>query len=84
MYSGKSGCFRTNWLYSGKVAVLGQGGCIWEKIVVFGKKWLYSGKLVVFSEKVVVFVQKRLYLDKVNFILEKLLYSRKRGCNRAN
>ena len=66
------------------MAVLGQAGCIWEKVVALRKKWFYSGKLVVFSEKVVVFVQKWLYLDKVDFILEKWLYSRKRGCIRAN
>ena len=30
-------------LYSGKVVVFGQGGCIWAKVVVIGQKWLYSG-----------------------------------------
>ena len=53
-------------------------------MVVFGKKWLYSGKFFVLSKNVVVFVQKWLHLDKVDFILEKWLFSRKRGCNRAN
>ena len=39
-----------NWLYSGKVVVVGQSGCIparwlfWAKVVVFGQKWLHSGK----------------------------------------
>ena len=57
LYSGKSGCIRSNWLYSDKVVAFGQGGCIWAKVVVFGKngciraKWLYFGKVVVFGQK---------------------------------
>ena len=39
--SGKSGCFRDKWLYSGKVVALGQG-------VVFEQKLLYSDNVVVF------------------------------------
>ena len=30
-YLGKSGFIRENWLYLGKVVVLGQIGCIWAK-----------------------------------------------------
>ena len=50
-------------MYSGKVVVFGQNGCIWErwfysgnvvsfgkKVVVSGQKWLYSGKVVVFGQ----------------------------------
>ena len=54
--SGKRGCFRARWLYSGKVVVFGQkwlfsgkSGCILAKVVVFGQKWLYSSKVVVFG-----------------------------------
>ena len=28
--------FGQKWLYSGKVVVNGQGGCIWAKVDVFG------------------------------------------------
>ena len=51
--------FGQKWLYSGKVVVFGQSGCLWAKwfysgyLVVFGQKWLYSGKVVVFMTKVV-------------------------------
>ena len=54
--------FWRKWLYSGKVVVDGQSGCIrgrWmylrksgsnrKKVVVVGQKWLYSGKVVVFG-----------------------------------
>ena len=43
LHSGKSGCTRANWLYSGKVGVFGKDGCIWgkndcipAKVAVFG------------------------------------------------
>ena len=48
-------------MFSGKVVVFGQSGCIRANVVVLGKKWLYSGKVVVFGKsccirvKVVVF-----------------------------
>ena len=42
LYSGKSGCIRANWLYSGKV-------------VVFRQKWLYSCKKGCFRVNMVVF-----------------------------
>ena len=58
--------------------VLGQSGCNWAKVVVFGQKWLYSGKSGYFlanllhsgksvcnPKKVVVFGQKWLYSEKV-------------------
>ena len=38
------GSIREKCLYSGKVVVIGQNGCIRAKVVIFGKKWLYSGK----------------------------------------
>ena len=66
-----------NRLYSGESGiVLGQGGCIREKLLYSNKsgitpessciwaKWLYSGKLVVFG-------QKWLYSGKTGFIQAK-------------
>ena len=50
--------FGQKWLYSCKVVVLEQNGCIRGKMHVFGQKWFYSGKSVVFG-------QKLLYLGKV-------------------
>ena len=47
------------WLYSGKVVVFGQIGCVWAKVVVIGQKWLFSGKW--------------LYLGKVGCIGAKML-----------
>ena len=44
-------------LYSGKLLVFRQNGCIratWlysGKVVVFRQKWLYRGKVVVFGQK---------------------------------
>ena len=52
------------WLFSGKVAILGQSGCIRSKVIVFGLRLVYSGKEVVFGysgciqAKESVFVQK--------------------------
>ena len=63
-----------NWLYSGKIVVFGQSGCIramrlyWGKVVVFGKMWLYSGKVVVFRQSCC--------------IRAKWLHSGKSGCFR--
>ena len=48
LYSGKDGCNRANWLYSGKVVVFGQSGCI-------RVKWLYSSKSGSIRAKVVVY-----------------------------
>ena len=39
--------FGRKWLYSGKVVVIGETGCMRAKLVVFGQKWYYSGKVVV-------------------------------------
>ena len=65
MYSGKSGCVRANWLYSGKSKVVvfvfrpNSGGCIlvFAKVVVF-QKWVKS---CCFRAKVVVFGQELLH-----------------------
>ena len=57
------------WLYSGKVAVIGQGGCI-------RVKWLYSGKVVVFG-KMVVFGHMLFYSGKVVVFGQNWLYSSK-------
>ena len=46
--SGKDGCIRANWLYSGKVVVFGQSGCI-------RVKWLYSSKSGSIRAKVIVY-----------------------------
>ena len=45
------------WLYSGKVVLFGQSGCIRAKEVALVQKWFKSGKVVVFG-------QKLLYLGK--------------------
>ena len=55
MYSGKRGFLRTKWLYTDKVVVSGQSGCIGAKVVLFGQQWLYSGKSGYNRAKVVVF-----------------------------
>ena len=53
--------FGQKMLYSGK------SGCIWAKVVVFGRKWLYSDKVVVFGQSgnirvnLAVFGQKWLF-----------------------
>ena len=52
LYSGKSGCTRANWLYSGKVGVFGKDGCIWAKVVLFEQKWLHSLKSCVVLGKI--------------------------------
>ena len=58
------------------MVVIGRGGCIWAKVVVFGQKCLirakrlYSGKSCCIRAKVVVFVQNIC-------IRAKLLYSGK-------
>ena len=59
LYSGKSGCIRARWLYSGnkwfyiglKWLYSGRSGCTKAKVVLFGQKWLYSEKQVVFGQK---------------------------------
>ena len=61
MYLDKNGCIRAKWLYSGKVVVFVQGGCIRAKMFLIEQsvcirvKWLYSGKTLLHSRKVVVF-----------------------------
>ena len=64
-------------MYSGKVVVFGQSGCILEswlnstELVIFGQNWLYSGKVVVFGQsgciwaKVVVFGQDGCIWEKL-------------------
>ena len=37
-------------LYSGKVVVFGQSGCIRAKVVLFEAKWFYSVKLDIFGQ----------------------------------
>ena len=51
MSSGKRGCIRTMWLYSGKLVVFGQDDYICVKVVVFRQKWLYSDKRGCFRSK---------------------------------
>ena len=43
--------FAQKWLYSSKVVVFGQNGCIRAKEFVFGEKWLYLGEVVVVGQK---------------------------------
>ena len=57
-YSGKSGRIRAKWLCSGKVIVIGQGGCIREKR-------LYSGKCGCIRAKMVLFGQRGCLLTKM-------------------
>ena len=59
---GKVFALGKKWLYSAKVVVFGQSGCIIGKSCCIRAKWLYLGKsgcirakLVLFQEKVVVF-----------------------------
>ena len=64
MYSGESAFLRTMLLYSGKVALFGENGCIGKKVVV-------RAKVVVFRQggftraKVLLFGQKWLCWGKV-------------------
>ena len=55
LYSGKRGCIRAEWLYSGKWLYWDKCGCIGTNVVVLGKKWLYLGKGGCIRAKVVVF-----------------------------
>ena len=56
--------FGQKWLYSGKVVVFRQCGCIRAEVVVFRQsgctleKWLYSCRSGFFLAKVVAFGQK--------------------------
>ena len=57
--------FGQQWLYSGengslraKVVVLGQNGCICEKVNLIGHNWLYSGKSGAIRAEVALFRQK--------------------------
>ena len=71
MFSGKSACIIANMMFSAKVLVLLQSGCIRAKVVVFEKKWLYSNKSGgihgkwLYSGKAVVFLQSGCIRDKV-------------------
>ena len=79
------------WLYSCKVVVFGQTGCICRmsflsgKLVVFGQNWLYLGKSGCIRAKVVVFRQGGFILAKVVIFLQsgciqsKWLYLGKSG-----
>ena len=56
--------FKKKWLFSGKLVVFGQSGCIRANLFDFWQKWLYWGCMVVCSKggciwaKVIVLVQK--------------------------
>ena len=64
---GQSSCIWARWLFSGKVVLFEQSGCIRAKVVVFGQggciraKWLYLDKDVCIRLKLVLFGQKWLY-----------------------
>ena len=47
---GKSDCIPAKLLYSGKVVVLGQSGCIWAKVVVIGQNGCIQTKVVVIGK----------------------------------
>ena len=64
LYLGKNACirgkvvvFEKKWLYSDKMVVFGQTGCIWARWLYLGKSGCYRVKVVVFGIKVVVFGQ---------------------------
>ena len=64
------------------MVLFGQIGCIWAKVVLFGRKWLYLGKMVVFGQigsiwaKVVLFGQKwSVYLGKIVVFVIDLVFS---------
>ena len=52
--------FKKKWLFSGKLVVFGQSGCIRAKVLDFWQKWLYWD-VWLYAEKVVVYGQKLLY-----------------------
>ena len=66
-------------MFSGKVGVFGQSGCIrtrwlyWGKGDVFWQKWLYSDKLVVIGQSNCIRA-KWLYSGESGYIRAKLLY----------
>ena len=64
---GQNCCILVKWLYSSKVDVIGQNGCVRAIVVVFRQKWLYSGKSGCIREK-------WLYSGKKCCIRAKLLY----------
>ena len=64
LYSSRGGFIPAKWLYSVKVVVLGQGGCIRSKRVVFGIKVVVFGQSSCIRAKVVVFGQKLFYSVK--------------------
>ena len=78
----QNGCIRGEWLYSGKVDIFGQGGCIRTKVVVFGKNCCIRSKIVVIGqsgciwEKVVV-IGQRGCIRQSGFIRAKWLFSGK-------
>ena len=43
--------FGRKWLYSGKVVVIGESGCMRAKMVVFGQRYFSSGKVVEIGQK---------------------------------
>ena len=57
LYLGKSSCIREKWLYSDKMVVFGQTGCIWARWLYLGKSGCYRVKVAVFGIKVVVLGQ---------------------------
>ena len=89
LYSRICGFIRTKLLYSGKVVLSQQNGCVQAKVVVFMQKWFYSRKVVVFGQSdcirsnVVVFEKKWMYSGKVAVFGQKWLYSSKSGCNQT-
>ena len=69
---GKVVIFGQRWLYSSKVVVFGQSGCI-------KAGWMFLIKSGCNREKVIIFRQKLLYSDKLFVLGQKCLYSGKFG-----
>ena len=86
---GKSGFICGKWLYSGKVVVFGQNGCIWAKVVVFGQNGCTWAKVVVSGQngciwaKVVAFWQSVCYLAKLLYLSNGVVIGHS-GCIRAS
>ena len=69
-------------MYSGKIVVFWQSGCIRAKVVLFGKVVVFEQKLL-YSDKVVVFGQSGCIFAKVVLFGLKWLCWGKSGCIRA-
>ena len=75
LYSGKSGCIRTNWFCSVRSASI-------RAMFFFCAKWLYSGNVLVFGQSGFIRAKVVVFWVKVVVFEQKWLCSVKTGCNR--